>query len=186
MTIEISKEYRASLIPFPKETLEPLNLPRETFEFLTEVGLPLHAGYEITPNAPLTFLSTPVIKQYPYLQHKYLQICSLDMMGELAINLYFQSVHQIQIINENGYETSMFYLVNDSVSQFIDCLGLWLSFYQPFRDEVARKLAVDPAFSLFEHEEMYEPILKKLKEVDPKSMRERRFFWRRMCGPDIV
>lgn len=128
MTIEISKEYRASLIPFPKETLEPLNLPRETFEFLTEVGLPLHAGYEITPNAPLTFLSTPVIKQYPYLQHKYLQICSLDMMGELAINLYFQSVHQIQIINENGHETSMFYLVNDSVSQFIDCLGLWLSF----------------------------------------------------------
>lgn len=186
ITIEISKEYKASLVPFPRETLEQLDLPKETFEFLTEAGFPLHAGYEITPNAPLTFLSTPVIKQYPYLQCKYLQIGSLDMMGELVINLYSRSVQQIQIINENGYETSMFYLVNYSVSQFIDCLGLWLSFYQPFRDEVARKVAVDPAFSLFEHEEMYEPILKKLKKVDPKSMRERKFFWRRMCEPDIV
>ena len=45
---------------------------------------------------------------------------------------------------------------------------------------------IDPTFSLFEHEELYEPILKKLKEVDPKTMRERRFFWRRMCEPDIV
>lgn len=110
ITIEISKEYKASLVPFPRETLEQLDLPKETFEFLTEVGFPLHAGYEITPNAPLAFLSTPVIKQYPYLQRKYLQIGSLDMMGELAINLYSQSVQQIQIINENGYETSMFYL----------------------------------------------------------------------------
>ena len=44
MAIEISKEYKASLVPLPKETLEQLNLPRETFEFLTEVGRPLHAG----------------------------------------------------------------------------------------------------------------------------------------------
>ena len=186
MNIEIIEEYKASLIPFPKETLEPLKLPTETFDFLTETGPPLHAGYEITPNAPLTFLSTPEIKQYPYLQHKYLHIGSLDMMGELAINLYYQSVHQIQIVNENGYETSLFYLVNYSVNQFIDCLGLWLSFYQPFRDEVARNLAADPKFSLFEHKEMYKPILKKLKEVDPKSMRQCKFFWRRMCEPDIL
>ena len=47
MTIEITEEYKASLIPFPKEALEPLKLPTEIFEFLTETGLPLHAGYEI-------------------------------------------------------------------------------------------------------------------------------------------
>lgn len=52
MNIEITEKYKASLIPFPKETLEPLKLPTEIFEFLTETGLPLHAGYEITPNAP--------------------------------------------------------------------------------------------------------------------------------------
>ena len=81
MTIGITEEYKASLIPFPKEALEPLKLPTETFVFLTETGLPLHAGYEITPNAPITFLSMPIIKKYPYLQHQYLQIGSLDVMG---------------------------------------------------------------------------------------------------------
>ena len=186
MNIEITKKYKASLIPFPKETLEPLKLPTEIFEFLTETGLPLHAGYEITPNAPLTFLNTPAIKQYPYLQRKYLQIGSLDVMGELAINLYSQSVHQIQIVNDNGYDVAILYLMNYSLSQFIDCLGLWLSFYPQFRDEIARNLAVDPEFSLFEHEEMYKPILEKLKEVDSKSMRQKKFFWRRMCEPDII
>lgn len=186
MNIEISKEYRASLTPFPKEILEHLNLPKETFDFLTEVGLPLHAGYEITPNTPLTFLSTPKIKQYPYLQHKYLHIGSLDAMGELAVNLNFQSVHQIQIVNDNGYDMAILYLMNYSLSQFIDCLGLWLSFYPQFRNEIARNLTIDPEFSLFEHKEIYKPILNKLKEVDSKSMQQKKFFWRRMCEPDII
>lgn len=186
MNIEITEKYKASLIPFPKETLEPLKLPTEIFEFLTETGLPIHAGYEITPNAPITFLSMPTIKKYPYLQHQYLQIGSLDVMGELAINLTFQSVYQIQIVNDNGYDMAMLYLMNYSLSQFVDCLGLWLSFYPQFRDEIARNLVLDPKFSLFEHEEMYNPILNKLKEVDPKSMRQKKFFWRRMCEPDII
>ena len=76
--------------------------------------------------------------------------------------------------------------MNYSIRHFVDCLGLWLSFYPQLREEVKRQLEIDPTFSLFEHEELYEPILKKLKEVDPKTMRERRFFWRRMCEPDIV
>lgn len=33
MTINISEEYKASLVPFQKETLEPLNIPKETFTF---------------------------------------------------------------------------------------------------------------------------------------------------------
>ena len=123
---------------------------------------------------------------YPYLQHPYLQIGSLDVMGELAINLTFQSVYQIQIVNDNGYDMAILYLMNYSLSQFVDCLGLWLSFYPQFRDEIARNLVLDPKFSLFEHEEMYNPILNKLKEVDPKSMRQKKFFWRRMCEPDII
>ena len=86
-----------------------LKLPTEIFEFLTETGLPIHAGYEITPNAPITFLSMPTIKKYPYLQHLYLQIGSLDVMGELAINLTFQSVYQIQIVNDNGYDMAILY-----------------------------------------------------------------------------
>ena len=96
MTIEISEEYKASLIPFPKETLEPLNLPKETFEFLTEVGFPLHARYEITPNAPLTFFDIPYIKRHAHLQNTFLDIASMDMMGELTIDIKTQEVYQIQ------------------------------------------------------------------------------------------
>lgn len=120
------------------------------------------------------------------LHYTYLQIASLDVMGELAISLHYQSVYQIQLTNDCGYDLAILYLVNDSVSQFVDCLGSWLSFYPQFREEINRQLEIEPAFSLFDHEEMYDPILKKLKEVDPKSMREKKFFWRRMCEPDII
>lgn len=41
MNIEISKEYRGSLVPLSENILEPLSVPKETFEFLTEVGLPI-------------------------------------------------------------------------------------------------------------------------------------------------
>lgn len=186
MNIEITKKYKESLIPFSQELLEPLNLPQETFQFLTEIGLPIHSKYEITPNAPLTFSSQPVVKHYPYLQHRYLHIASLGEMGELSINLNFQSLHQIQITNDCGYDLAISHLVNYSLSQFVDCLGLWLSFYPQLREEVSRQLEVHPTFSLFDHEEMYQPILKRLKEIDPKSMREKKFFWRRMCEPDII
>ena len=53
-------------------------------------------------------------------------------------------------------------------------------------DEVDRNLAINPKFSLFEHKEMYEPILNKLKEIDPESVKWRKYFWRRMCEPDIL
>jgi len=186
MDIEITKQYKDSLIPFSRELLEPLDLPQETLRFLTETGLPIGSKYEITPNAPLTFSSRPVVKQYPHFQHKYLQIASLGEMGELSIDLHFQSLHQIQITEDCGYELAISYLVNDSVGQFVDCLGAWLSFYPQLREEVGKQLEVDPAFRLFDHEEMYQPIMKRFKEIDPRAMREKKFFWRRMCEPDIV
>lgn len=186
MPIAITQEYMTSLVPLPMEILQPLNLPKETFEFLYNVGLPLHSNYAITPNIPLTFLHYPVTKKYPYLQHTYLHIASLDVVGELAINLHFQSVQQIQITNDCGYKLAILNLVNNSIEQFINCLGLWLSFYPRFRQEISKKLKSDPKFNLFEHEEIYKPILEKLKEIDPKAMREKKFFWRRMCEADIL
>ena len=58
--------------------------------------------------------------------------------------------------------------------------------HKNFVEVTAAPLGIDPTFSLFEHEEMYDSIMKKLREVDPKSMRQYKFFWRRMCEPDIV
>ena len=188
MNIEITEKYKASLIPFPKETLEPLKLPTEIFEFLTETGLPLHAGYEITPNAPLTFFDMPYIKKHAHLQNTFLDIASMDMMGELTIDMKTQEVYQIQKGRADSWGNSVEIPVfaNDSIGQFIDCLGIWLSFYQQLRYEVDKNLAINPKFSLFDHKEMYEPILNKLKEIDPESVKWRKYFWRRMCEPDIL
>lgn len=186
MEIGISREYRDSLAPFEKGGLEALGLPVEIIGFLTETGLPASDGLEITPNAQITFLKRPVIKRYPYLRHDYLQIASLGVMGELAVSLKFQSVQQIQVTDDCGYELSVIYFVNDSLRQFVDCLGLWLDFYPQLRAEVGRQLEADPAFSLFDHGELYKPVLERLKEVDRRAVRERKCFWRRMCEPDIV
>lgn len=190
MNIEISKEYKASLIPFSKEMLEPLNLPTETFKFLTEVGLPIHASYEITPNAPLTFFEVPYVKKHAHLQNTFLDIASMDTMGLITVDVKNGAVFQIQM-NESekhlwGEVIEIPSPMNYSIRHFVDCLGLWLSFYPQLREEVKRQLEIDATFSLFEHEELYKPILKKLKEVDPKTMCQRKFFWRRMCEPDIV
>ncbi len=190
MNIEISKEYKASLIPFPKETLEPFNLPAETFKFLTEVGLPLHANYEITPNAPLTFFEVPYVKKHGHLQNTFLDIASMDAMGLITLDVKNGAVFQIQMDESEkhlwGEIREIPRPMNYSIRHFVDCLGLWMSFYPQLREEIKRQLEIDATFSLFEHEELYKPILKKLREVDPKTMRERKFFWRRMCEPDIV
>ena len=188
MIIEISKAYQQSLIPLAKSVLEPLNLSKETFEFLTTVGLALHANYHITPNAPLTFWEEPYVKKTSHLQNTYLVIASMDMMGQLVIDMKSQEVYQLQKGDKdrwgNFVEIPIF--ANNSVCQFMDCLGLWLSFYQQLQEEIAKNLAANQQFSLFNHKEMYDAILKKLKEVDPESIAWRKFFWRRMCEPDIV
>lgn len=190
MNIEISKEYKASLVPFSKEILEPFNLPAETFNFLTEVGLPLHTSYEITPNATLTFFEVPIIKKHAHLQNTFLDIASMDTMGLITVDVKNGAVFQIQMDESEkhlwGEIREIPCTMNYSIRHFVECLGLWLSFYSQLRAEVKRQLEIDATFSLFEHEELYKPILKKLREVDPKTMREKRFFWRRMCEPDIV
>lgn len=177
MNIEISKEFRASLIPYPKETLEPLHLQEETFRFLTETGLPLRGGCEITPNAPLTFYETPYIKQHAHLQNTFLDIASMDAMGVITIDVKNGAVFQVQTDESEkhiwGEAREIPRPMNYSIRHFVDCLGLWLSFWPQFREEVKRQLELDPAFSLFEHEELYKPILEKLREGKAERSRSK-------------
>ena len=76
MNIEIPQEYRQSLVPYPKEMLEPMNLPEETFAFLTQVGLPRCASCEITPNVPLKFFEAPYVQPHAHLQNTFLYVDS--------------------------------------------------------------------------------------------------------------
>ena len=114
----------------------------------------------------------------------------MDAMGMIALDVKNGAVFQIQIDESEKYLWGEIKEIprpmNNSIQHFVDCFGLWMSFYPQLREEVKRQLEIDATFSLFEHEELYQPILKKLREVDPKTMRERKFFWRRMCEPDIV
>ena len=188
MNIEITQDYKASLVPFPTELLEPLNLPKETFEFLKDVGLPVHSNYEITPNAPITFFEQPYVKKHPHLQNTFLYIASMDVMGLIGVDVKNQGVfHMVPGESYRGEEPDEIpYLMNYGIRQLVDCLGLWLSFYPQLREEIDRQLELDPTFSLFDHEELYKPIVSKLKEADSKTVRYRKSFWRRMCEPDIV
>lgn len=188
MNIEITQGYKSSLTPFSKEQLEPLNLPKETLEFLTRIGLPLRSDYEITPNIPLTFFAQPYVKKHSHFQNTYLYIASMDMMGLIAVDVKEQAVYQMLHSEKDSWGNieEIPVLMNDSIHQFVDCFGLWLSFYPQLRAEINRQLEADPTFYLFDHEELYKSILKKLKEIDPQSMKWRKFFWRRMCEPDIV
>lgn len=183
MNIEIPQEYRQSLVPYPKEMLELMNLPEETFAFLTQVGLPRRASCEITPNVPLKFFEAPYVQPHAHLQNTFLYVGSMESMGLIAIDVKNQGVFQIQEIENDLWVP---WVMNDSIKGFVECLGLWLSFYPQLREEVGRQLAQDQSFSLFDHEELYQPVLQKLKEADPKGLREYKFFWRRMCQPDIV
>lgn len=182
MQLECSEAYTACLVPLDAACLEGVALSEENYSFLTKVGLPLKGKQEINPNLPITFFPQPIVKRYPYLQHDYLLLASLDVLGELAVDLTFQSVKQMQPVEKCIAHR----VVNSSVEQFVTSLGLYQSFYAQLRAEVEKQLEQDPAFSLFEHEELYEPILTKLREVDAKAMKQRDFFWRRMCEPDLV
>lgn len=130
----------------------------------------------------------PYVKKHARLQNIFLDIASMDMMGELAIDMKSQEVYQMQKgrADNQGNSVEIPVYINDSIGQFIDCFGEWLSFYQQLRNEVDKNLAVNQTFSLFDHKEMYEPILNKLKEIDPESVKWQKYFWRRMCDPDIL
>lgn len=188
MEISISQEYRDSLIPLPEEILKNIDIPEEPKRFLAETGLPLHAACEITPNAPIQFFSQPYVKKHAHLQNTFFYFASMDAMGLIAMDVKNLAVFQMQIGEKDpwGEVPEIPVPMNDGIRQFVDCLGLWLSFYPQLRAEAAQRLAEDPAFSLFDHEELYEPIRAKLKEADPFAMSRRKFFWRRMCEPDIL
>ena len=98
-----------------------------------------------------------------------------------------QEVYQIQKgrADSRGNSVEIPVYVNDSIGQFIDCLGAWLSFYRQFQNETDKNLAGNQRFSLFDHKEMYEPVLNRLKEIDPEAVKWRKYFWRRICEPDI-
>ncbi len=188
MEIVISQAYRDSLVPLPEDILKDMNIPEEPHRFLTETGLPFHTRYEITPNAPITFFDKPYIKKHAHFQNTFLYFASMDVMGLVAMDVKNLAVFQMQIGKRDrwGEVQEIPVLMNDGIRQFVDCLGLWLSFYPQLRAEAAQRLEVDPNFSLFDHEELYKPILAKLKEADPFAMRQRNFFWRRICQPDIL
>ena len=168
--------------------MKDINIPEEPHRFLAETGLPLHTRYEITPNATVTFFGKPYVKKHAHLQNTFLYFASMDAMGLVAMEVKNLPVFQMQIGEKDpwGEVPEIPVPMNDGIRQFVDCLGLWLSFYPQLRAEAARRLEIDPTFSLFDHEELYKPIVAKLKEADPFAMRQRKFFWRRMCQPDIL
>lgn len=177
---EISDEYKKSLIPFSIDTLSHLELPAELLSFFTSVGVPTSSHYNFNSNICISFFNPPIEKKHFRLKNRFLVFASLEEMGELAVDLQTQEVYQL--IGE-GIAPSY---VNSSLPQFIQCLGAWLTFYSGLQKYVKCKVEEQPDFSLFESDKIFDPIIKKLKEIDSDAMKWRKYFWRRMCEPDIV
>lgn len=177
--IVISEDYKNSIKPLSEELLLPYHLPSDILDFLTHTGLPLNTSFEFNANISITFCDFPIVKKYPYLQHDYLYFASMEEMGELSIDLHSKSV--FQYVSQSMPHS----LVNSSIENFIECLGLWLSFYPQLQNYVEEMYQKDPYFSLFENDEILKMMENKIKEIDPYCMKYQKFFWRRMCEPDI-
>ncbi|NBH77267.1 hypothetical protein D3Z52_03605 [Clostridiaceae bacterium] len=180
----ILSNFQASLIPFSEEQLAPLGLPQDVFAFLTQTGLPTHSFYELGPNAPVRFLKKPEIKTYFHFRGDYLHFADMDVMGELAVDIYSKKHESTQFIDERTAPSH----VNSSIGQFIECFGAWQALYPQYQDAV-RQAIFDDLFCLFDHPEIYGPHLgrleSRLREIDPDALKWRKFFWRRMCEPDV-
>lgn len=177
--IVISEDYKNSVKQLSEELLIPYNLPSDILNFLTHTGLPLNTSFEFNANISITFCDFPIVKKYPYLQHDYLYFASMEEMGELSIDLHSKSV--FQYVSQSMPHS----LVNLSIENFIECLGLWLLFYLQLQNYVEEMYQKDPYFSLFENDEILMIMENKIKEIDPYCMKYQKFFWRRMCEPDI-
>ena len=177
--IVLSEDYKKSLKPLNEELLLPYHLPSDVLHSLTHIGLPLNMSFEFNANISITFCEFPSIKRYLYLQHDYLFFASMEEMGELSIDLHTKDVFQYV---DQYMPHSM---VNSSIGKFIECLGLWLSFYPQLQDYMEEMYERNPCFSLFENDTILKLIQDKIKGIDPYCMKYQKFFWRRMCEPDI-
>ena len=174
-----SEYFKNSLKPIDKKLLMSCDLPNEILEFLTQTGLPIGEKFAFNANITIAFCDFPCVKRYPYLQHDYLYFASMDEMGELSIDLHSHDV--FQYVDECMPHS----LVNSSIAKFMECLSLWLSFYPQLQDYVKEMTQKDPRFSLFENDEALGLIRNKIKEIDPYCLKYQKFFWRRMCDPDV-
>lgn len=177
--IALSESYIKSLKPLDEESLLSYHLPDDVLYSLTHTGLPWNQSFDFNANISITFCEFPTIKRYPYLQHDYLYFASMEEMGELSIDLHSKDVFQYV----DKYMPHS--LVNSRIEKFIESLGLWLSFYPQLQDYVQEMYEEDPCFSLFENDKILKLMQDKIKEIDPYSMKYQKFFWRRMCEPDI-
>ena len=179
INITVPENYKELVKPLDKERLLCYNLPDDVLYSLTHTGLPLNQSFDFNANISITFCEFPTVKRYPYLQHDYLYFASMEEMGELSIDLHSRDVFQYV----DKYMPHS--LVNSSIEKFIESLGLWLSFYPQLQDYVQEMYEENPYFSLFEDDKMLKLMENKIKELDPYSMKYQKFFWRRMCEPDI-
>lgn len=179
IVIALSEDYKKLWKPLNEELLLPYNLPSDVLDSLTHIGLPLNTSFEFNANISITFCEFPTVKRYPYHQHDYLFFASMEEMGELSIDLHSKGVFQY-------VDTSLpRSLVNTSLEKFMECLGLWLSFYPQLQNYMREMYQENPCFSLFENGKILKLMQDKIKEIDPYSMKYQKFFWRRMCEPDI-
>ena len=175
-----SRDYQASLLPYPPQRIKELDLPEALAAQWYSVRLPLQSQYCVFGENPITFYPAPQKKAYALIPDLYLEIAEMESVGNIAVSITDGSVWQIF---PRSYRRSF---MNSSLAQYTDSLGAWLRFYPQFQDNVAAIYEQDPAFTLFEHPEIYTPIRRKLAEIDARAMESDEHYWARCCEPDLI
>ena len=183
ISIEIlqpSRAFRNSLDKYHESVLSGLGIPKGLVRQLGKTGLPLHSQYFVFEENPIHFYPSPQFRRYALIPGDYLEIAAMEWVGKIAVEIGNGLVWQVF---EREFRVSF---MNSSLSQYIECLGVWLQFYPQFQEYVRDMLAADSQFSLYENPEVYDPVREKLKEIDPMAMQGENNYWARCCEPDIV
>ena len=190
--IEPTKEFISSLVPYPKEMVEPLPIPRETKTFLTTTGLPIHSKYYFWAGDLFVF----------YEQLKTINFCSCGkdnflVFGELegynhptyvAVNVNrggVYSLHRDLTVDRQPYLYTKFF--NSGIAEFVQSIGCWQVFapiVYKYEDQLWKK-----HIAPWDYEDiLYAPFKEKLFQIDPKSIKKPRkdqmHWWPVVCCYD--
>lgn len=187
--IEPTQEFLDSLIPYPKEMIEALPVPRKTKDFLMATGLPVHSRYFFWAGLSFTFYEQPrTINFCSCKNDNYLIIGELGHESGtdslLAININRGGVHSLHEYRHTMPYTQFF---NSDIEKFIQCLGCWQA-YSPIVWQYEDQLEKQGIWPSDYEDGLYSPIKETIAKIDSKAIKTPRkgqlYWWPDVCRVD--
>lgn len=187
--IEPTQEFFDSLIPYPRDIIEALPVPKKIKTFLMTTGLPVHTKYFFWAGLSFTFYEQPrTVNFCSCKKDNYLVIGELGYDSKtdslLGVNINRGGVHSL---HEHQHIMPYTQFFNSDIEKFIQCLGCWQVFSPVvwhYEDQL-EKQGIWP----FDYEDgLYAPIKEKIAQIDAKAIKKPRkdqlSWWPDVCCVD--